>query len=62
MHPYIHSSTNNSQDMETNVYQQMNGLRRCDTYIYSEILLSYKKEQTNAICSNTDATRDPHNE
>ena len=26
-------------------------------YIYSEILLSHKKEQNNAICNNMDATR-----
>ena len=27
-------------------------------HIYNEILLSHKKEQNNAICSNMDATRD----
>ena len=27
-------------------------------HIYDGILLSHKKEQNNAICSNTDATRD----
>ena len=35
-----------------NVHQKMNGLR-CD-------ILSHKKEQTNAICSNMDGTRDSH--
>ena len=29
-------------------------------YIYNGILLSHKKEQSNAICSNMDATRDYH--
>ena len=28
--------------------------------IYNAILLSHKKEQNNAICSNMDATRDYH--
>ena len=28
--------------------------------VYSGILLSHKKEQNNAICSNMDATRDYH--
>ena len=30
-------------------------------HIYSEILLDHKKEQKNAICSNTDGPRDCHN-
>ena len=29
-------------------------------HIYSEILLSHKKEQNNAICSNMEGTRDSH--
>ena len=29
-------------------------------HIYNAILLSHKKEQNNAICSNMDATRDCH--
>ena len=29
-------------------------------HIYSEILLSHKKEQNNAICSNMDGPRDSH--
>ena len=29
-------------------------------HIYNGLLLSHKKEQNNAICSNTDATRDSH--
>ena len=29
-------------------------------HIYNGILLSHKKEQNNAICSNMDATRDDH--
>ena len=38
----------------------MNGLRRRGTYIHDRILLSHKKEQNNAICSNMDTTRDSH--
>ena len=29
-------------------------------YIHNGILLSHKKEQTNAICDNMDGTRDSH--
>ena len=29
-------------------------------YIHNGILLSHKKEQNNAICSNIDGTRDPY--
>ena len=29
-------------------------------HIYNGILLSHRKEQNNAICSNMDATRDDH--
>ena len=29
-------------------------------HVYNGILLSHKKEQNNAICSNMDATRDYH--
>ena len=29
-------------------------------HIYKGILLSYKKEQNNAICNNMDAARDSH--
>jgi len=35
------------------------GLRR-HIYIHNGILLSYNKEQNNAICSNIDGTRDSH--
>ena len=38
----------------------MNGLRRCGIYTHNEILLSHKKEQNNAICSDMDGTRDSH--
>ena len=48
------------------VHQQMTGLGRCGIYIYTiyicGILLSHKKEQNNAICSNMDGTRDSHTE
>ena len=30
--------------------------------IYNRLLLSHKKEQNNAICSNMDGTRDSHTE
>ena len=60
MHPYVHSSTiHNSQDMEI-IYMST---ERCTdkedvVYIHNGILPSHNKEQNNAICSNTDATRD----
>ena len=38
----------------------MNGLRKCGVYIYNGIVLSHKKEQNNAICSNIDGTGDSH--
>ena len=41
----------------------MNGLRRCCILVHNvhnEILLSHKKEQNNAICSNMDGTGDSH--
>ena len=31
-------------------------------YIYNEIILSHKKEQNNAICSDTGGPRDCHTE
>ena len=31
-------------------------------YIHNGVLLSHKKEQNNAICSNMDGTRDSHPE
>ena len=34
----------------------------CGVYIHNGILLSHKKEQNNAICSNRDGTRDSHTE
>ena len=41
---------------DLNVHQQMND--KDVVHIYNGILLSHNKEQNNAICSNTDATRD----
>ena len=35
---------------------------RCGVYKHNGILLSHKKEQNNAICSNMDGTRDSHTE
>ena len=37
-------------------------IKRMCTYIYNGILLSHKKEQNNAICSNVDGPRDCHTE
>ena len=36
----------------------MNGLRRYGVYIYNGIILSHRKEQFYAICSNVDGDRD----
>ena len=62
MHPYVHSSTiHNSQDMETTYMSINRGMDKEDVVqIYNGILLSCKKEQNNAICSNMDATRVYH--
>ena len=35
---------------------------RCGVLIHSGILISHKKEQNNAICSNMNGTRDSHTE
>ena len=38
-------------------------MRACvHTYTHNELLLSHKKEQNNAICSNMDGLRDCHTE
>ena len=42
-----------------NVYQQMNGVEDV-VYMHNGILLSCKKEQNNAICSNMDGTGDSY--
>ena len=63
MHPNVQCSTvYNSQDMEAtlNAHWRMN--KENVVNIYNEILLSHKKEQNNAICSNMDAIRDSHTE
>ncbi|ELR54977.1 hypothetical protein M91_10675, partial [Bos mutus] len=62
MHPNVHcSTTHNSQNMETT---SMFIKRRTDkedvVHIENGILLSHKKEQNNAICSNMDGLRDSH--
>ena len=44
------------QGSNPNVHQQRNDWR-C-VHIYNGILLSYEKEQNNAICSNIDGPRD----
>ena len=38
----------------------MNGLRRCAIDRHNGTPLSHKKEQSNAMCSNMDGTRDSH--
>ena len=62
MHPNIPKSTiYNSQDMEATRMSINRGVDEEDVvYIHTGILLSHKKEQNNAICSNLDATRDSH--
>ena len=54
-----HYSQESRQGNNLNVHRQMNGLRRCGN-IHNGILLSYKKEQKNDMCSNMDGTRDSH--
>jgi len=44
---------------QANVHRHMIGL---GSYIYNGILLSHKKEQNNAICSNMGGTRESHPE
>ena len=62
MHPYVHSSSiYNSQDMEA---MEMS-INRCvdkedAVCLNNGMLLSYKKEWNNAICSNMNGPRDYH--
>ena len=54
---------NGSLFLNVNLFFKYNTDRRKKKkmwYIYNGILLSHKKEQNNAICSNMDATRDYH--
>ena len=62
MPPYVHVGTvHNSQDMETTLMSTDRWMDKEDVvHIYNGILLSHKKEQNNAICSNMYATRDYH--
>ena len=64
MYPYVHCSTiYNSQDMETAQMTIDRGMDKENVvHIYNGILLSHKKEQNNAICSNMDGPRDCHTE
>ena len=57
MHPHVHcSSIHNSQDIETNKIFIDRWLDYEDVvYIHNGILLTHKKEQNNAICSNIHA-------
>ena len=62
MHPNVHCSTiYNSQDMEATEMSTNRGMDKEDVvHIYNGILLSHKKHQNNAICSNMDGPRDYH--
>jgi len=51
----VHCSTiYNSQDMEANYMSINRGVDKDVIHIQNGVLLSHKKEQNNAICSNTD--------
>ena len=58
----------NSGDGYTTLWMQLMPLNyplkivKMGTYIQNAILLSHKKEQNNAICSNMDGPRDYHTE
>ena len=68
MHPYVHSSTIFIAVLFTiaKTWKQPKcpsideWIKKMWDIIYSGILLSHKKEQNNAICSNMDVTRDYH--
>ena len=62
MHPNIHSSPiHNSQGMEAMCMSIDGGTDKEDViHVYNGILLSHKKEHSNAICSNTDGPRQYH--
>ena len=64
MSPNVHCSTiYNSKDTEAPYMSITGGMDKEDVvHIYSGILLSHKKEQNNAICSNMDGLRDYHTE
>ena len=64
MHSDAHCSTiYNSQDMEATYMSIDRGMAKEDVvHIYNGLLLSHKKEQNNAICSNMDEPRDCHTE
>ena len=54
VHSLQHYSQEPSHGNNLNVHREVNGLGRCGIYIYMHngILLSHKKKQKNAICSN----------
>ena len=62
MHLYVHCSIiYNSQDVETTQMSINRGMDCEDkVHIYNGILLSHRKGQNNAICSNMDGTRNSH--
>ena len=63
MHPNVQwSPTYGSQDMEVTEMPINRGMDKDDVHIYNEILLSHKKEQNDAICSNMDGPTDCHTE
>ena len=65
MYPIVHCSTIfNSQDMGVTKMPIHKGIEKDVVHIYNGILLSYKKEWNNAICTNIslDGPRDDHSE
>ena len=58
MHPNIDCSTiRNKEEAEATYLSIDRGLGKKIVYVYSEILLSHKKEQNNTIRSNMDGPR-----
>ena len=63
MHPNVHSiAIYSSQDMKQPKCPWTEEWREDMEHICNGILLSHKKEQNNAICSNMDRPRDCHTE
>ena len=62
MHARFHCNTiHNSQDKETTQMSIDRWLTQEEVvYIHNGILLSHKKEQNNAICSDMDTSKDSH--
>ena len=62
MHPDVHCRMiYNSQDMEATSMSTDRGMDKEDVvHIYKGILISHKKEQNHAICSNLEGPRNHH--